>query len=143
MPEESNISDEGLILQYQAGREEALVELVKRWHKAFCKKAYWIVKDEDLAKDVAQDSWRHIITKINDLKDPNRFVPWSMRIVYNKSLDTLNSISKNGIRKEKYVKDNKSEAVEFKEDDSLSRISSSLVRSLAIIFFLSIAEIQK
>jgi len=28
--------------------------LVKKWHLTFCKKALWIVKDPDLAKDIAQ-----------------------------------------------------------------------------------------
>lgn len=57
-----------LVQEFQSGNKKALTKLVKRWHKTFCEKAYWIVKDADVAKDIAQDSWRVIINKIEDLK---------------------------------------------------------------------------
>lgn len=81
--------DRFLVLQFQSGNNEALALLVKRWHKSFCEKAYWIVKDADVAKDIAQDSWSVIINKINDLKTPESFGSWALRIVYTKSLDWL------------------------------------------------------
>tara|TARA_R110000868_G_scaffold52135_1_gene164926 strand:- start:228 stop:782 length:555 start_codon:yes stop_codon:yes gene_type:complete len=85
-------TDDGLlVLKYQSGNAKALALLVKRWHKLFCEKAYWIVKDADIAKDVAQDSWKTIIDNINGLKDADRFGGWALRIVYNKSLDVLNA----------------------------------------------------
>mgnify|MGYP003641879689 CR=1 len=78
-----------LILDYQSGNKLALAELVKRWHKHFCKKAFFIVKDVDEAKDVAQDSWRTIIDKLETIKDPFSFSGWAMRIVHTKSIDVL------------------------------------------------------
>ena len=62
-----------LVQQFQLGNKPALTQLVKRWHKTFCEKAYWIVKDADVAKDIAQDSWSIIINKINDLKTPEMY----------------------------------------------------------------------
>ena len=82
-------SDENLVLQIQSGNYKALPELVKRWHKEFCNKAYWLTKDTELSKDIAQDSWKTIIAKVNDLKDPKSFKSWALRIVYSKSLDAL------------------------------------------------------
>ncbi len=81
--------DAKLVISYQSGNTVALTQLVKRWHKAFCNKAYWIIKDKQVAKDIAQDSWKTIIEKIDDLKDPNTFASWSLRIVCNKSFDWL------------------------------------------------------
>ncbi len=78
-----------LILDYQSGNKLALAELVKRWHKHFCKKSFFIVKDADEAKDVAQDSWRTIIDKLETIKDPYSFSGWAMRIVHTKSIDVL------------------------------------------------------
>jgi RNA polymerase sigma-70 factor (ECF subfamily) len=43
----------------------------------------------ELSKDIAQDSWRIIIDKIHDLKDPKSFKSWAYRIVYSRSLDAL------------------------------------------------------
>ncbi|GAA3590280.1 RNA polymerase sigma factor [Flavivirga amylovorans] len=80
-----------LVKQYLSGNTNALTELVKRWHKLFCKKAYWLVKDADVAKDIAQDCWKTIIDKIDKLQDPESFGAWSLRIVYIKSVDRLNA----------------------------------------------------
>jgi RNA polymerase sigma-70 factor (ECF subfamily) len=89
MRKNNTVSDETLVLQIQSGNYNALPELVKRWHKEFCKKAYWLTKDSDLSKDIAQDSWKIILEKIDELKDPKSFKSWSLRIVYSKSLDAL------------------------------------------------------
>jgi RNA polymerase sigma-70 factor (ECF subfamily) len=82
-------TDKKLVLDYQSGDAQALPILVKRWHKVFCEKAYWLVKDADVAKDIAQDSWGIIVSKINDLKKPESFGSWGSRIVYTKSLDWI------------------------------------------------------
>ena len=81
--------DEELVEAYKAGDKKALATLVKRWHKLFCDKAYWLVKDKDVAKDIAQESWSVIINKIDSLNDPKQFKYWAYRIVCNKSTDWL------------------------------------------------------
>ncbi len=88
MKKQNNI-DAILVEQYQSGDKVALAELVKRWHKIFCNKAFWLVKNKDVAKDIAQDSWKTIIDKLPNLKDPKSFGSWATRIVYNKSLDWI------------------------------------------------------
>ena len=65
MNKKEQLIDSKLILEYQSGNGKALNMLIKRWHKSFCNKAFWVVKDADLAKDIAQDSWSTIINKIN------------------------------------------------------------------------------
>ena len=87
--EQERIIDTELILDYQSGNNLALAQLVKRWHKTFCNKACWIVKDVDVAKDIAQDTWNTIIEKMDGLKDPKAFASWSLRIVCNKSFDWI------------------------------------------------------
>tara|TARA_R110002072_G_scaffold75957_1_gene178515 strand:+ start:217 stop:438 length:222 start_codon:yes stop_codon:yes gene_type:complete len=73
MNKEQDKIDTELVLKYQSGDNKALALLVKRWHKLFCKKAFWIVKDADMAKDIAQDSWNIIIKNISKLKNANSF----------------------------------------------------------------------
>ena len=86
--------DARLVEDYKSGNKEALAALVKRWHFTFCNKAFWLVKDADISKDIAQDTWQTIINKIDTLKDTSSFGNWAMRIVYSKSLDVLRKTSK-------------------------------------------------
>ena len=79
---------------FQSGDKNALNQLVKRWHKTFCEKAFWLVKDADVAKDIAQDAWSVIINKIDSLKKPESFGSWALRIVYTKSLDWIKANKK-------------------------------------------------
>lgn len=79
-----------LIDRYVSGDNSALATLVKRWHKIFCEKAYWILQDRVLSKDVAQECWIIIINKLHTLKNTESFKSWSMKIVYTKSIDAHN-----------------------------------------------------
>ncbi|AUC81679.1 RNA polymerase sigma factor [Lacinutrix sp. Bg11-31] len=81
--------DARLVEEYRSGNQEALAALVKRWHLIFCNKAFWLVKDADASKDIAQDTWQTIINKIDTLKDVSTFGNWALCIVYSKSLDVL------------------------------------------------------
>jgi RNA polymerase sigma factor (sigma-70 family) len=89
MDKKQNPTDRFLIEQYLEGRTSVLPILVKRYHKIFCKKAYWIIKDRETAKDTVQDSWITIIHKLHTLEHLDSFKIWALRIVYTKSIDSL------------------------------------------------------
>ncbi len=99
---EQDKKDTELVLKYQSGDNKALTLLVKRWHKLFCEKAFWIVKDADMAKDIAQDSWNIIIKNISNLKNAYSFKGWALRIVCNNALDVLNEKKRTIIKGEAY-----------------------------------------
>ena len=82
-------SDQFLILQYRKGDISMLSILVKRYHKIFCEKAFWITKDKETAKDIAQDSWIAIINNLHKLKNADSFTSWAFRIIYTKSIDAV------------------------------------------------------
>ncbi|MBD1262993.1 RNA polymerase sigma factor [Maribacter polysiphoniae] len=85
----NKIFDALLVLQYQSGDKKALGMLVKRHHTKFCGHANWYLGDLDASKDVVQDCWGIIINKLGNLRDPNSFSSWAMRIVTRKSIDFL------------------------------------------------------
>lgn len=111
--ERNKTNDSLLVIQYQSGNVKALNILVKTWHQSFCNKAYWLVKDADVAKDIAQDSWGVIIKKIDTLKNPESFGSWASRIVYTKSLDWL----KNNKRKRENLETLKHEQEIFESEE--------------------------
>ena len=124
--------DKNLVLQFQSGDKKALAELVKRWHKQFCSKAYWLVKDKDVAKDIAQDSWSVIIHKIESLNDANSFGGWAMRIVYTKSLDWLRAKAKEqaGQNEYSYAQDTFDVVIEDKEQ--IKKVLLKAIKTLPI-----------
>ncbi len=85
----NKIFDALLVLQYQSGDRKALGILVKRHHIRFCRHANWYLNDLDSSKDIVQDCWGIIINKLSNLRDPNSFSSWAMRIVTRKSIDFL------------------------------------------------------
>lgn len=110
-------TDAELVEQYQSGDVKALKELVKRWHKTFCNKAYWLTKNADASKDIAQDTWKTIINKLKDLKNPNSFGSWALRIIYSKSFDWLRAQKRISDKQQdyKHLVDNIEEEIEERE----------------------------
>lgn len=114
---EKDSSDKFLIERYLSGDKTMLPILVKRWHKIFCEKAYWVLRDKELAKDVAQESWIIIIKKLPTLKNLDSFKSWALRIIYTKAIDahkrrTRTRLDLNKIdQKVSYSSEDKEEAV--------------------------------
>ncbi len=114
--------DGDLIKSYLSGDQKALKQLIGKWHVTFCNKAYWILKDADSAKDVAQDSWQIIIKKLKFLKEPDKFGFWAMRIVSNKAIDHLNKYNRERIELVVYQREHNFDSKPYKENDNLKII---------------------
>lgn len=101
----NKIFDALLVLQYQSGDKKALGMLVKRHHNRFCSHANWYLSDLDASKDVVQDCWGIIMNKLGNLRDPNSFSSWAMRIVTRKSIDNLrrNKTKREKLRQYQYT----------------------------------------
>ena len=106
MKDINNLSDKELVLEYQSGNQKVISLLVKKWHKQFCKLAFWYVKDVDVSKDIAQESWQIILKNLNDLKDPERFKSWSISIVNRKAIDYLRAHKRVEKKHQQFYKEN-------------------------------------
>ena len=114
MKTSKKIVDSWLIMSYRSGDKKALALLVKRWHLRLCKQAFWYTKDMDIAKDIVQDSWRVILRKLHDLKNPDRFGSWALTIVRRKALDAL----KKKIKRQEDLKNYSLGAITTEMDDT-------------------------
>ncbi len=81
--------DEWLIFRIRTGEREAFKLLAKRWYLKLIRHIYFLVKDENVAKDIAQDTWSVVIKRINTLRNPEYFKTWIFRIASNKSADWI------------------------------------------------------
>lgn len=119
MKKETNISDSSLVNAYQNGDEEVLPLLVKRWHLSFCKLAFFYVKDADVAKDIAQESWMTIFKKLKGLKDPEKCKSWAISIVNRKAIDWLRNATRERVKLQSIFDEKPRVQIETNEDDAL------------------------
>ena len=59
--------------------------------------AFRMVGDEDIAKDIVQDTMVTIWEKIRNIKSPEAFKTWLYRITYNKCCDYLRKKKGSGV----------------------------------------------
>lgn len=121
MGKTENSEDEILVIQFQSGDVLSLQKLVKRWHKRFCEKAYWLTKDADASKDIAQDSWKSIMDKIGTLNNPAMFQTWALRIVFTKAMDWMRSNQRNRNKLESYHKNYDTTEDQTLDNEALKR----------------------
>lgn len=122
------LSDAELVIQFKNGQVNALNELVKRKHVEFCQKALGLVKDKDLAKDIAQNTWSTIIKNIDSLRNPNSFKSWSARILYVTSIDALRLQTRE--RKQKAVFKKEETTTEIEIDIDREKLKSELLQAI-------------
>ncbi|QTE23434.1 RNA polymerase sigma factor [Polaribacter cellanae] len=123
MNKKSILSDKILIENYQKGDKKMISLLVEKWHIPFCKLAFWIVKDADIAKDVAQESWTIILKKLPTLKESEKFKSWAISIVNRKAIDFIRAKNREHLKLEKlYFESEKAALISEKiEDNSLHK----------------------
>lgn len=142
--------DEWLILRIRTGDNTAFQLLAERWYVKLVKHAYYLVKDKDVAQDIAQDTWAVVVRKLHTLKEPRRFKFWIFNIARNKSADWIKSEQKNRALKAEI----KQESSEFEpeietKNDNIARLRTALrklpetKREILDLFYLESCNIQE
>lgn len=111
------MSDEELALCYINGNNSAFDELLTRSQDKIFHYILYVVKDEDLANDLFQETFLKVITKLQNRQYANsgKFIWWVTRIAHNVIIDYYRSLKSSKI-------------VEPTKDNDLSNlISSSLM----------------
>lgn len=85
----SKITDQELVRQFLDGRESAFEKLLLRHKSQVFTKIYIMVKDEDLANDIFQDTFIKVLQTLKGGKynEEGKFLPWVMRIAHNLVID--------------------------------------------------------
>lgn len=130
MENNHKILDGKLVIQSLNGDENAYTTIVKKWHKRFCKQAFWYTKDKDLAKDIAQESWVTIFKNLSTLKDPESFGSWALSIVNRKSIDALCIRKRTQEKLKNYGKDTIGKDIAFADDDSIIDNHKTIMKAI-------------
>ncbi|MBR1502937.1 MAG: sigma-70 family RNA polymerase sigma factor [Prevotella sp.] len=109
------MSDEQLALAYINGNNRAFDELLSRSQDKIFSYILYVVKDEELANDLFQETFLKIITKMQDGRytDSGKFIWWATRIAHNVIIDHFRATKNNKI-------------VEQGNDNDLSNLKSNV-----------------
>ena len=83
------MEDKDLVRLYQNGNQEAISELVNRYKQRIHSTIFFLVKKQELAEDLFQETFIKIITSLrkNHYNEQGKFLPWALRIAHNLVID--------------------------------------------------------
>lgn len=117
----STLTDEELALSYIDGNNEAFDELLARNQDKLFSYIFFVVRDEDKANDLFQETFVKVITKLHEKRyvDSGRFSAWIMRIAHNVMMDW-------------YREQRARNLVELAEENDLSNLSMNDVLDMNV-----------
>jgi RNA polymerase sigma-70 factor (ECF subfamily) len=92
MPDEMTAAPEpsvlDLVQRAQSGQRPQMEELIRRCHRRIHALAFHMLGSQE-AEDAGQEALFRIATRLKDLRDPERFWPWALRVAGNFYRDML------------------------------------------------------
>ncbi len=85
----SSLPDADVVLLAQQGREFAFRELVRRYERPVFSLVYRMVRDRELAEDLAQDAFIKVLNHIDKYSPDFKFSSWMFKIANNVAIDHL------------------------------------------------------
>lgn len=83
------MSDRDLVRLYQKGEEQAITELITRYKQKIFTSIFFLVRKQELAEDLFQETFIKIITSLREKRynEEGKFLPWAIRIAHNLVID--------------------------------------------------------
>lgn len=82
-------ADELLAIRCQLGERAAFDALITRWHEALWRYLRRLANDDEIARDLAQDTWLRVLRGIASLREPAKLRPWLFGIARRVAMDRL------------------------------------------------------
>ena len=90
------VTDARLVEEARRGQKDSFGELVLRYEKRLVRVISRFVSDEELARDLAQDTFLRVYERLDQFDPGRRFGPWLFRIGVNLTLDYLRKRKRRG-----------------------------------------------
>lgn len=117
------VDDQTLVAQTLAGRPEAFGTLVERYDRAVYHLAFRTLRDQEEARDVAQEAFFKAFRSLRTFKPGAKFSTWIFAITYHASCDRL-------ARRKRYSNDELPERADPGAGPELQTIASDEARRL-------------
>jgi RNA polymerase sigma-70 factor (ECF subfamily) len=117
MKEFEGVTNEALALLYVGGNNKAFDELLSRTQSSLFTYIMFVVRNEDLANDIFQETFVKVITKLQEGRytDSGKFTFWLTRIAHNAIMDW-------------YRAQKSDRVVDLSDDNDLSRLQGEHVQ---------------
>lgn len=89
VPEAGDVGDARLVERARAGDDRAFAVLVGRYERKLVRVLARLVRDEELARDLAQETFWKVYNRLDRFDTSRRFGPWLFRVGVNLGLDQL------------------------------------------------------
>jgi RNA polymerase sigma-70 factor, ECF subfamily len=94
MADTHTVSDEELVLEVRTNNKERYSDLVKRYQDKLIRYATYLLRDEQKALDVVQDSFIKAYVNLNGFDVKKKFGSWIYRIVHNEAMNRIKKYHK-------------------------------------------------
>lgn len=82
-------SDQQIVVWAQDGTETAFRELVRRYQRPVFSLIYRMVRDREIAEDLAQETFVKVLNAIDSYRPEHKFSSWIFKIANNAAIDHL------------------------------------------------------
>jgi len=82
-------SDQQIVVWAQDGAETAFRELVRRYQRPVFSLIYRMVRDREIAEDLAQETFIKVLNAIDSYRPEHKFSSWIFKIANNAAIDHL------------------------------------------------------
>lgn len=91
------LSDQHLLNNYRSGDQSAISKLIERHKRRVRDYIYMMVKDNDVADDIFQETFIKVIRVIDEGRytDNGKFLSWVLRIAHNQVIDHFRACKQN------------------------------------------------
>jgi RNA polymerase sigma-70 factor (ECF subfamily) len=89
------LSDQEVVRHAARGREAAYRELIRRYQRPVFSLIYRMVRDRELAEDLAQETFIKVLNAIDSYRPEYKFSSWIFKIANNAAIDQLRRRSLN------------------------------------------------
>ncbi len=83
------LNDQDLVREAVAGHEAAFTELIRRYQRPVFSLIYRMVRDRELAEDLAQETFVKVLNAIGSYRPEYKFSSWIFKIANNAAIDQL------------------------------------------------------
>ena len=91
LDDEENLNDAWLVERARHGDHAAFAVLVRRYERKLIRVLSRLVRDSELARDLAQETFWRVYDRLERFDTARRFGPWLFRVGVNLGLDWLRS----------------------------------------------------